>query len=391
MNRCMVALSDQAETKCPPSDGCGLISPSILQTIQRNVRLPEIPSAVQLRFFGAKGVCLNDLQYAKSSEDDSLITLRPSQVKINCDERYLYDPAKLTVDVVRVAALKIGASLSAEAIIILAESGVPHETLCQIYRHALQEDFSPFLHLPHFSSPLIALIHAVFRLGGVMSERRARAYGGAARARGAISGWRTGENELGSLGPIADEDESEDEGDDGDTLFDEPAGQSLAWYPDDISGLPSSLPETCLLLMLSGFRPDQLEYCGKKLHSFLKTALDGRISKYRLPIPLSVSGIIVPGKSKQIEDIKTAECQSCCSRSHLYPWSGRDFCISFGATYQSPDWRKDAEPHRRLSSVSEPGQASVRRTKSTSRNVPGSQTTTKRDCFQYHRSTAITC
>jgi RNA-dependent RNA polymerase len=257
------------------------------------VKLPEIPSAVQLRFYGAKGVCLSDMDFAKSTDDPDLITLRPSQIKIRCDPRYQSDLAKLTVDVVRVSVLRTPASVTAEAIVILADNGVPHSTFHELYRDAIRQDFAAFLNLPSNDSPLISLIQAVFRLGGVMTERRTRLCAGAARARGVTSGWRDKND---ATGILASDDDDPNDDDDADTLYEEPKERSVAWYPDDISGLPSSLAETCLLLLFSGFRPDQLAYCQTKLRNFLKTALASRITKYKIPIPLSVSGIIVPGE-----------------------------------------------------------------------------------------------
>ncbi|KAG8968854.1 hypothetical protein FRB90_010786, partial [Tulasnella sp. 427] len=115
--------------KCPAekvlTDGCGRISAEALKSIQVNLKLERPMSAVQIRFYGAKGMALSMLPPGYEDPLPKDVVLRPSQIKIQHDQRYRYDEAKLTIDIVRPAKVSVPARLSAETIQILSHNGVP--------------------------------------------------------------------------------------------------------------------------------------------------------------------------------------------------------------------------------------------------------------------------
>lgn len=340
----MIPQPSQSSGKIPASscltDGAGLISSILLKSVQRNLRLEDQPSAIQFRCYGAKGVSVLSPEH----HSPPTIALRPSQVKIGFDQRYKNDKAKLTFDVVRISSLRIGAALSGEAIVILAANGVPNSVFVQLFQESIHRDFEAFLTWPQ-SESLALLIDAVVRLGGVMGERRARLAGGAARARGLTSGWKSPEETVTST-TFADNDEDDD-----DTLYEATSTESIAWFPDDISGLPSSLAETCILLLLAGFRPDKLAYCRKKLENFLRDTITRRTGNYKIAVPYSVAGIIAPGmlcRSSGVcgESYHALLFTILYSRSHRSAWSWRNLYPAVGAHREPCNRGENALPHR---------------------------------------------
>ncbi|KAG6806732.1 hypothetical protein H0H93_002530, partial [Arthromyces matolae] len=120
----------------------------------------------------------------------------------------------------------------------------------------------------------------VERSGSVLYARRAREAAGEARARG--------------LGGYSNEDDDQDE-DDVDALrYDIGQDRSKAWWADQISGCPSSLEETVLVLLDAGFRPQDSSILRDKLKQVVKTAVKTRTAKYKYDLAQSASAFVVP-------------------------------------------------------------------------------------------------
>ncbi|KAG8944655.1 hypothetical protein FRC04_001619 [Tulasnella sp. 424] len=265
--------------KCPSekvlTDGCGRISRDTLKTIQENLKLHHPISAVQLRFLGAKGMALAMLPPPYEPAEPGDIILRPSQIKIQMDPRYATDEAKLTIDIVRPAKISTPARLSAESIQILSHNGVPTSVFLDLQRNCFEEDFSGLVDWPE-DKPLVKLAHAVAQTQNVLGSRRTRLARGMARARGlSARSWDEVEE---------DQEEGEPEGDE----------RSTAWWPDDISGCPSCIAETCLVNLQAGFRPESLPYLKQKLWHRLDETLAGYVDKFKIKVPHALTGTLVP-------------------------------------------------------------------------------------------------
>ena len=87
--------------------------------------------------------------------------------------------------------------------------------------------------------------------------------------------------------------ESDDSDDDGAVVSSQP--QSAAWWADTVSGCPSSLEETVLVFLDSGFLPSENPILAKKLHEVIKKSINSYCSKCRIIIPMACSAFIVPG------------------------------------------------------------------------------------------------
>lgn len=122
----------------------------------------------------------------------------------------------------------------------------------------------------------------VRRLGGVMAARRAREEAGLARVKGYSD-------------QDVDEDPDDDEGFDNSTSEKE----SVAWWADEVSGCPSSLEETVMYMLDSGFTPQDNPVLRDKLYRFIKGRVGYYIKGYRIDVPMSATAFIVPGASSR--------------------------------------------------------------------------------------------
>jgi hypothetical protein len=117
-----------------------------------------------------------------------------------------------------------------------------------------------------------------------MAARRSRENPGTARAKGYSE---------------RDKDENELDDEEGISEFDlsEQAQRSSAWWGDEISGCPSSLEETIMCMIDSGFHPRECSVLRDKLNKFIKARIKDYVKSYRIDIPMSASGFLIPGMS----------------------------------------------------------------------------------------------
>jgi RNA-dependent RNA polymerase len=214
-------------------------------------------------------------------DDFSYVELTPSQRKIVYPSGVLPDPAHRVIDILRSSHVRTPCCLSVETIINLSENGVPKKVFLDLLHQGLEELVEPLL---EWDGPdaMRNLWCKVCRIGGVMSARRAREKPGLARVKGYVY------SEHGR-----EEDNSEDEDEIFDTTEEE---KSSAWWRDEISGCPSSLEETVMSLLDSGFTPENCPILRKKLWRVTKGHVENFIKAYRIMVPMSASAFLIPGK-----------------------------------------------------------------------------------------------
>jgi RNA-dependent RNA polymerase len=128
------------------------------------------------------------------------------------------------------------------------------------------------------------------RLAGVMSARRARENAGLARVKGYSEDYSKSEDS---------EIELDDE--DGFEFFDTTEQEkSSAWWRDEISGCPSTLEETVMCLLDSGFTPQNCLFLRNKLEKVVKSYVKRYIKSHRIEVPMSASAFIIPGKTSGV-------------------------------------------------------------------------------------------
>ncbi|KAG8995167.1 hypothetical protein FRB94_005760 [Tulasnella sp. JGI-2019a] len=296
--------------KCPSdkilTDGCGGVRVAVIKEIQHQARWEPV-SALQVRVFGSKGMLLAVMpgdepigDLASMSTHPQLhdpladIFLRNSQVKIRMDPQYENDLAKLTIDVIRPAQLTMPSRLSWEAIQILSWNGVPTSVFENLQINTFQEDFGPLVDWG--DGPMLSTAKCVEVRGRIITARRVRLSGGAARARG-LSYRDTGEVDEG-----ADDDERQSD------------ERSTPWWPDYLSGCPSSLEETVATLLFAGFRPESMPTLRKKLQRFLESALARAANDFKINVPRSLSAIIVPDP---LGILQPDQVSICLSQFHI--------------------------------------------------------------------------
>lgn len=209
------------------------------------------------------------------------VWLRPSQRKIKFDTTSPLDPAHCVIDVLRRSHLKYPSRLSAEVIINLAENGVTHAVFVKLLQDNLHDvytsltDWDDELAIPRLWSNIA-------RLGGVMSARMAREFRGESRMRGLL---------------YKDDDDDDDDDELNEALLYDKAvnDNSTAWWGDETSGCPSSLEETVMVLLDSGFSPWKCPVLATKLHEILKRALKSRVDRYKIVVEKSCEGFVIPG------------------------------------------------------------------------------------------------
>lgn len=223
-----------------------------------------------------QGLLLRHPSDVENGREHPTVWVRPSQTKIKYTPQSLVDPAKRIVDVLRASHMTTHVRLANETIINLAENGVQSAHFKVLLRASLTDVVDKLLDWDG-ENGMAELWNAVAKAGGVIPARAARQMSGTARVRGLRS----------------HDVESDDSDDDGAVVSSQP--QSAAWWADTVSGCPSSLEETVLVFLDSGFLPSENPILVKKLHEVIKKSINSYCSKCRIIIPMACSAFIVPG------------------------------------------------------------------------------------------------
>lgn len=279
------------------TDGCGLINLFGLRRLRDQFALNDSPTAVQVRLGPAKvepyppiilqiahdhskGLVILHPHDAENEETTPHAFIRPSQRKIQYPTDEGLDPTLRIIEVIRFSHMRSPARLNSEVMINLAENGVPHGVLTQLLRDGLDKQIAGLL---SWDGPdaMLNLWCNVSRLGGVMAARMAREAPGEARSKG-----------------YADRDNEDAESDDEDEL-EQPhvSERSTAWWADQISGCPSSLDECVMLLLDSGFTPQNSAVLRAKLKEVVKRTIDNYVVRLKIEVPFSCTAFIIPGTS----------------------------------------------------------------------------------------------
>ncbi|CAK5272930.1 unnamed protein product [Mycena citricolor] len=274
------------------TDGCGLSTPALHLKVRRMFNLESTPTALQMRYGGRKGMLL---QFPGTNLDTvpKAAFRDPSQVKIRLGAQSQRHRANTTLDILRFSRTKTPTRISPEVIINLEHNGVPASVflgLQERYLAAGVDDLVFWARTDYDGDNLdmFKLWSAVERSEGVHFARRVREDKGVARFRGLTSGYRDEMEEQ------HEEDEDEDgdlTGDRFDRVFHE---RSTAWWPDYISGCPSSLAETVMALLDAGFTPQSLPVLRDKLKQIALKKIKYRSHHFRYDVLQSASAFVVP-------------------------------------------------------------------------------------------------
>ncbi|KAI0075924.1 hypothetical protein K474DRAFT_1663689 [Panus rudis PR-1116 ss-1] len=268
------------------TDGCGLANLATFRIIQSKLGWKDTPTAVQCRVNGAKGLLLLHPDYCYNPKEEPEIWIRPSQTKIHYDNPA--EPAYYIIDVLRSSHLSTPARLSEETIINLAENGVSTAVFEGLLKTAVQERVGKLLTWGE-SDGLFSLWINVAREGAVLSARMTRHHAGIARA----------------MGYVRDDPVNVEEQDEDDLVTSQMEAmteKSKAWWDDPVSGCPSSLEETVLVLLDAGFRPETSRILSLKLREVaLKAVRYYTTGNFVIDVPQSCSCFVVPDPTGKLK------------------------------------------------------------------------------------------
>ncbi|KAJ6499604.1 RNA dependent RNA polymerase-domain-containing protein [Mycena vitilis] len=274
------------------TDGCGLSNLAFNIKLRFDFQLEATPCAVQVRHGGRKGMLL---MYPDSTlHTVPKIAFRtPSQVKITYGDEAKAHPANSTVDILRFSRTKCPARISPEVIINLEHNGVPAEVFISMQNKFIAEGVNDLLQWakepgPDTPEAMLRLWKAVENAEGVYYARRVREAAGEARFRG-----------FGERYNDAAQEEEEEDPDLFDTAIHE---RSTAWWPDYISGCPSSLAETVMALLDSGFTPKSLPVLRAKLKQIVQTKIRYRSQHFKYDVLQSAGAFVVPDSWGVLEE-----------------------------------------------------------------------------------------
>ncbi|KZT61949.1 hypothetical protein CALCODRAFT_303732 [Calocera cornea HHB12733] len=262
------------------TDGCGFINGTAMRLIAQQLGWKSTPAAIQARFGGAKGMFLLRPEPGESRkalhkvfdfEGPPAIWIRDSQLKIQYGPPDQWDPAMLTVDVVKHSYLRCPARLSAEALVVLADRGVSPSVLIENLRNCVTDEVDSLTGVK--SEEPFGLRMTMDNGGKTIAERLKRIAIGTARAQG--------------LG-----DEASDFMDDEE--FDQKEDRSTAWWRDEISGCPSSIEESAMDVLDSGFTLQSCSYLRRKVQRVLEQRLTSVISRHKISVDSSAQAFAVP-------------------------------------------------------------------------------------------------
>ncbi|KAG6832945.1 hypothetical protein H0H92_004829 [Tricholoma furcatifolium] len=265
------------------TDGCGMANRAATLAVSRALDSELYSVAFQCRLGGCKGMLAEISE--SSSKGPLKVVVRPSQIKIRYPVHHHdpHDPTLRIIEILRTSHMRSPARISPEIIINLADNGVPPDVFVNIMTANIKECVA---NLTTWEGPdaMFNLWTQVERVGSVLYSRRAREAGGEARARG-----------LGHDYSKEKEEKEEDDEDEDDLQFDPAQERSTAWWADQISGCPSTLAETVMVLLDAGFRPQDHPILKDKLKQIVKTEVYNQTHKFRYDLPHSASAFVIPG------------------------------------------------------------------------------------------------
>ncbi|KAF9254994.1 hypothetical protein L218DRAFT_1082074 [Marasmius fiardii PR-910] len=262
------------------TDGCGIGNTSFFTAVQNRYRLSEVPTAIQFRVFGAKGMLLRDAKREDNGTPE--IWLRKSQIKIRFPKKRDIDVSHLTVNILCLSRLGPPAKLSTEVIINLHHNGVHEEVFKNIAEECLKRKIEPF-----------------FDFGGdseqdtlTSSQRLWRA---AEEAENVLNAMKA-RNDVTTTRLRGHSDHSFKDADILDAL--DGGGstevQSTAWWPDPCSGCPSSIAETVMNLLMAGFHPRSCAFLRDKIYRLAKKKIENMCIKHKWEVQSSAIAFAVP-------------------------------------------------------------------------------------------------
>jgi RNA-dependent RNA polymerase len=256
------------------TDGCGFMNRKALSMIAKIMNYEHIPTAVQGRIKGAKGLWLLHPKHQHDLEAEPLIWIRKSQEKINFSTDRL-SRSHLIFDLVAPNRLTFPSRLSMQTIMNLSHNRVPEDIFVQLMMTGLSDDFEK-LTTWEGSNAMKVVLHTVAKVGNVSGIRFQREAVGMGRALG--------------HGRKREWDETVE-------IIDQGNDEAPVVGRAPFSLEPSMIGERIFEMILAGFHPLRSHTLHSALHEMVKNVINGYVKAYHIPNPQSCEAFIVPGTS----------------------------------------------------------------------------------------------
>ncbi|KAG9019609.1 hypothetical protein FRB90_012455 [Tulasnella sp. 427] len=270
------------ESKYIMTDGCGRMNRAALRLIKEQKGLENMPTALQGRIAGAKGLWILD-------EDDQTgvprIWITSSQVKIRYSTEQLdEDPSRRIFDLLRIGKVKTPARLSAQPIMNFAHNGVPSSVFSELLQESLKEAID-HLFEEWKSDDGFSLWDLVFNRGGVNHIRKGRSA-------------KVFERIFGNFRDTEETDESYWSSD----VFGSPVDlDASSSGPDPNSGWPTELAEQIIEMFQAGFTPAKCSYLASLMKTYIKLEIKRMILGCHIPVKRSGEAFAAPDFSKTLK------------------------------------------------------------------------------------------
>ncbi|KAJ6601037.1 RNA dependent RNA polymerase-domain-containing protein [Mycena vulgaris] len=267
-------------TEAIMTDGSGFINRAAAAMISSKLKYDRLPVAYQGRILGSKGLWI---LHPDDESPEPRIWIRPSQRKIVMRPGRPPHRAHRIFDLLSVSGPSSSLNLSAQAIIILANNGVPTEVFCKLQEQGLKDLITPLLdwNRPNATAYLWDAINTV---GNVTRSRLQRLAAGASRA-------------LGFEKRLFDNDKSDEDPDKDPDLRELPHTGRNAF-----NGEPLTVQEVAMDLLQAGFDPQQSPFLSTKIYNFVKSTMEIHLAKYRIPLANSLEAYIIPDPSGELKE-----------------------------------------------------------------------------------------
>ncbi|KAG7451867.1 uncharacterized protein BT62DRAFT_881368 [Guyanagaster necrorhizus] len=255
------------------TDGCGFINESALRSITKLLGLSVMPTAVQGRIAGSKGLWT---RHPSNFDEEHKIWIRPSQKKINYEQ---LDYCHRILDIVSVGNPSASSTLSSQSILNLSFNGVPDAVLTELLKEGLERTVDTLTEKKGRLSD-VGLWTAVNQAGGVSAARMQRLAGGLARVLGYTRReWHEA--------VIYDDKKVPD---------DEEQSLPICTGRNEYSGAPLSLHELALDLIQAGFTPSKSNFLWGKMRYIIDQSIKSATEGFRIPLPdgKSAEAFVIP-------------------------------------------------------------------------------------------------
>ncbi|KAF8335959.1 RNA dependent RNA polymerase-domain-containing protein [Cantharellus anzutake] len=252
------------------TDGCGYMNLALAQRIQSVMGLDEVPSAVQMRLNGAKGMLVRH-PYNQSGECS--VGIRPSQRKIALPSP---DLSQQILELVRVPMFKTSVILSSEILLCLDNGGVPQTVIEDLFELGLRSEILPLSLTDDISREKIWDL--LDSKAAATKLRRQRP--DFSRALGLVSPHAT---------DIFSMDESTSE-----HSFSIAQDFDMTQDDDPYSGFPIRREEAIKSFLDSGFDPERCPQLRKMIRQINDMIIKSYKEKCRVKAPFSFEGFAIP-------------------------------------------------------------------------------------------------